>query len=372
MPGLWDTLRTWLRGDPEADEPVAWAGEALFPARRGGATPWGYVRPDGRWVHPPTFATAGVFSEGFALVNDAGGSALLSGEGTRIRLPLHVHGVHEYWGGAPARVSCGRVRAQDGLGTAYFDTQGSRVDIRLADLSRFVGYGHPYSDDRGLVESWERGSPTSRSGNHRRAFVDLDGVQVTPDFADARPFAEGLAPARASDGWGYVDPQGNWVIEPRFDSASAFSDGLAKVRGQIIDRDGQIVFDGREYHAIEPFSEGLAAVNVYARGRHRHGYLDRDGVLAIPATYHQTTSFSEGRGAVLTRKGWGYIDRTGDWLIRPRFSTAGPFVDGLARVHQQVGPFVRSFGTRERVGYVDADGEWVCSWEETRPPPALL
>ena len=69
--------------------------------------------------------------------------------------------------------------------------------------------------------------------------------------------------------WGYIDPTGKVIIEPAFQQAEAFSQGLAAVR--INDRWGYINTLGKtaikpQYDAAEPFSDGLAAVRVGGGG----------------------------------------------------------------------------------------------------------
>lgn len=43
-----------------------------------------------------------------------------------------------------------------------------------------------------------------------------------------------LKPKESDNGrWGYVDEDGDWVIEPKFKSAGAFAEGVA---GQLLQR----------------------------------------------------------------------------------------------------------------------------------------
>src|ERR1035441_6208609 len=64
----------------------------------------------------------------------------------------------------------------------------------------------------------------------RWGFVNKSGETViNPQFDRAEVFAEGLAPVRMGR-WGYVDASGKVVINPQFDKAGVFSDGLAAVK----------------------------------------------------------------------------------------------------------------------------------------------
>ena len=57
---------------------------------------------------------------------------------------------------------------------------------------------------------------------------------INPQFDYADDFSEGLAAVRVGDRntgkWGYIDKKGKFVINPRFDWAFPFSEGLAVVR----------------------------------------------------------------------------------------------------------------------------------------------
>ena len=62
-------------------------------------------------------------------------------------------------------------------------------------------------------------------------FIDKSGkVVIEPQFDDADLFSEGLVLVEKDGKWGFIDKSGKVVIEPQFDDAEPFSEGLAKVR----------------------------------------------------------------------------------------------------------------------------------------------
>ena len=65
--------------------------------------------------------------------------------------------------------------------------------------------------------------------------------------------------------WGYIDKSGKVVIEPQFDSADDFSEGLAKVKKDgkrgYIDKIGKVVIEP-QFDEVWDFSEGLATVAI--------------------------------------------------------------------------------------------------------------
>ena len=81
----------------------------------------------------------------------------------------------------------------------------------------------------------------------------------------------------------------------------------------------------------------------------RWGFVDRSGNWAIEPRFVQFGHFSEGL-AWAAEKGepYGYIDASGTWVIRPRFRHATEFSEGLAAVEDKSGHW----------GYIHPDGSW--------------
>jgi hypothetical protein len=129
----------------------------------------------------------------------------------------------------------------------------------------------------------------------------------------------------AKDGkYGYRDRKRVVVIEPTFDFAN-------------------------------DFSEGLAPVGVGAYPKTKWGYIDLTGKMVIQPQYDEAYAFSEGIAAVrmeVTEKSkgrLGYIDKTGKWIVEPKFDEAEAFKDGKARVRI----------IKEGYGYINTKGEVV-------------
>jgi len=222
--------------------------------------------------------------------------------------------------------------------------------------------------------------------------IDEDGAWAiepgrVPFGPYSGPFSEGLAQVQVRGRWGYVDTQGEWVVEPTYERADPFREGLASVRkGETqygwIDRSGAEAIPFR-FDVADSFHEGVARASLpgqsgwsyvdrqgevvipgpygsadCARGGRiavldpradAWGYLDLQGEVAIPPVFRSARSFSEGLAAVRPPDGrWGYLDPQGTFAIAPRFSDVGPFADGLARANEGWG-----------WGYIDPQGEWV-------------
>lgn len=81
--------------------------------------------------------------------------------------------------------------------------------------------------------------------------------------------AENLAPAKVDKKWGYIKPNGEFAIEPKFKDASPFSEGRAFVTEknfQLINTNGELISTLNQVTLVNSFSEGLSAVQVKMNG----------------------------------------------------------------------------------------------------------
>ena len=120
----------------------------------------------------------------------------------------------------------------------------------------------------------------------KEGYINKDGkVMIQPRFEKAEYFSEGLAAVKVAGKWGYINRTGDVVIQPRWQ-----------------DNDG---WTG----AVEPFREGLAVVTEFASWSVRDdsnywtykcGYIDRTGRYVIPPRSRQGCgSFKNGTAEVV-------------------------------------------------------------------------
>ena len=190
-----------------------------------------------------------------------------------------------------------------------------------------------------------------------------------------------LSPEQLGSKWGYVNAKGEVVIQPKFDSAGAFSEGLAKVEKDkkygYINESGTVVIAPR-YFAGGPFKDGYAWVltskPLQPLGKGEYGvalfgkvtYIDRTGrQIRPPFSAEHVRNFSDGLAAV--RPGnitggcggkAGYLDTRGQWKIKPQFDDGGDFSEGLAPVN--VGAKCHIGG---KWGYIDLTGKAAISFK---------
>jgi hypothetical protein len=177
-------------------------------------------------------------------------------------------------------------------------------------------------------------------------------VVLEPKWDAAGPFCEGVACVKLfkAGGTRYIDMTGQVVIPPNKFTGRNFHSGLAVAArhgtGKLgfIDRRGKFVIEP-EFSEADDFAEGLAHVTV----KGKHGFIDTRGNKVIPLVYKGALRFSEGLAAVrvappanVQRRAdaqgdWGYVDKRGQMIIPTNFRAAGRFSEGLACVKRADG-----------------------------------
>ena len=286
----------------------------LFPAPQG--TTWGFIDNRGKIVIAPRFEAALPYSEGLAAVKREG-----------------------RWG--------------------YIDLIGSEViPIRYRTVQSF----------RNGFAIVDAGLP-----DHPVGLIDTSGSWVTPPLFRSLSAADGpdgllLGQKEPAEGFGFYDRSGNLVLGPYF-LAFPFAQGRARVKtGVRASSDDWLIEASGTFLPRKPlvldgmrFSEGLIAI----RQDRKLGYMDLAGNIAIEPRYDQGGEFAEGLAAVQLEGHWMFIDKSG--ALTAEFpggvAFAEPLSDGLSLVSadrdQPGGKF----------GYVDRKGQWTIkpSWDDAQP-----
>ena len=207
---------------------------------------------------------------------------------------------------------------------------------------------YPFAEGMGVVRLAGNYGAVDRSGN----------ITVPTSFAGMSQFTDGAAAAlinqavgggMVATALGFVDKEGKYLIQPRFESVTPFGEGLIGVRklgglwGYVDIKNQQVITP--QFQEVGPFSQGLAS----AKDKHlRWGFIDKSGKYIILPQFIAANAFSEGLAAVFKDDKWGFVDKAGKFVIPPKFDGATQFNDGLALVK-----------TGEKESYVDKTGKTV-------------
>ncbi len=216
---------------------------------------YGYVDKNGKWIIEPQFSFANTFKNGFALVEQNGKYGIIDEVGKWVCEPKYQY--MEYGG----------------------DYTFYRADIDDETCMLVDIYGNSLNDKK--YDS----NRTSRYFNEGLCAV------CEPDM----------------DKVGYIDEKGEYVIEPQFEYAKNFDDGLAPVCKK-------------------------------ENGVYKWAYINKDGENLTDYIFDEVTSFTDdGYAAVKVDDKWGYIKRDGSWFLKPQFSHANSFSHGYAAVTLEEG-----------------------------------
>lgn len=214
-----------------------------------------------------------------------------------------------------------------GLHYGYIDKTGQFV---IKPIYLFVS---PFSEDCAVVTSATELQVIDKTGKVLFKRATNGALASIP-----RPYKEGLSVANDGLATGFADKTGKFVIEPKYQMARDFSEGLAAVASadfknwapmtwSFIDKSGKTVIAG-PFQLAFSFSQGLAAVEI----GDKWGFIDQTGKFVIPAKYSWASSFSEDRAIVSDKDSslFHYIDNKGADAFDGAFGVAARFSEGVA------------------------------------------
>lgn len=148
---------------------------------------------------------------------------------------------------------------------------------------------------------------------------------VEPKYDWILPFHEGRAFVLEGDKWGVIDETGKEIVVPQFDSTNNFY--IEKYLG---------------------YKNGAAAVNKDGKW----GFIDWNGKVIVPFKYDVKPGyFNEGLAAVYVDElGYGYVDKTGKEVVKPQYSEASDFKDGVAIVGSYTNLYKRELSIIDKTG----------------------
>ena len=154
-----------------------------------------------------------------------------------------------------------------------------------------------------------------------------------------------IIPYKSNGLFGFMDYEGNSVIEPAYDYLGFYNEGLAVAvkngKYGYIDKGNNVVIDF-QYESGSDFENGRAIVGL----NEKLGVINRAGFTVLPISFEDLGTFSEGLIYAKKDSMYGYYDNTGFQRLEERYKEAFSFTNGLAKV--QIGnnqSFIDIYGT---------------------------
>ncbi len=325
------------------------------------------------------------FSEGYAVVRQAGGYTYVDTTGRQLSNTLYAQ-AYPFSEGKGVVLTA---RTEGGYNVGYLDRNGNYTNlaVRVGPSLSYTGTAGQYHDgmlflqgaapalvdDAGSLVSLNGLSPVGSSGdglipvNAALAsqypdlrYVDSKGNTILEltSFADlsggagsavieAGSFSGGMAPVRigtfaggklVSSSWGAIDITGKLVVPAQlasfnFNGDSAFAGGIATgtLAGSstpaIVTAGGSVI-QLSDCSAVMAPSDDSSLVAAVKNGR--YGYVNKNGREVISPQFDSAQPFSEGLAAVSQNGRYGFIAENGEWAFSAIYEDIRSFDGGFA------------------------------------------
>lgn len=278
-------------------------------------------------------------------------------------------------------------------------SKNKNIDTHSEDSARMLDSLHSHEDDMAVnFDNWPKDSiiaylktryklkdiKDENEGmimveglNEKWGFISKTGSMLIPMvYDDLNLFREGLAAVKLNEKWGFINKMGKVIIPIIYDEVNVFDKGgLAKVQlngkygfidklGTVriaIKYDGTNGFNddgyadvwlkrrqlsinrsGKEFDYVSDFKEGLAVVS----SKGKYGFVNKSGEYIIPLIYNDASDFGNNLAPVKVGSKWGYINKLNNFIIPLNYDEARSFQKGLACVK-----------LKKKYGYVDNSGQ---------------
>lgn len=192
-------------------------------------------------------------------------------------------------------------------------------------------------------------------------FIDKTaGVVIQPRFESALNFRDGLAPVVLAGKWGFINTTGDLVIDNQFEWAGGFSEGMAVVQRSPKTATQNVARVPMGQKIIETFT--FSTDDSYSELPADHGeflVIDKSGKTLVSLNEKgleidiDEARFSEGLLGVYSPslEACGYVNKDFEFVIEPKFRAVAPFSEGLARVAVLE-------DDEEKVAFIDPSGSF--------------
>ncbi len=239
-------------------------------------------------------------------------------------------------------------------------------------ISRGFTYPH-YSESHRTPDGYDRELQRFYEGRavvsgkerwfKRQGYIDLNGNLVVDTIYDiAFNFKEGRAKVKLNGKYGFIDKNGNQITDIKYDQACYYYGGRAQVmlngKCGYIDLEGNevipLIYDYWQTEQFSCFKNGFVRVRI----NEKFGILDRNGKAITPVKYDDIKPFENKRAVVKLDDKYGVIDENGNEVIPPVY-------DALYRLDQYTFN-IHTVPYNRQQGLINMDGKIILPMGEDR------
>ena len=349
---------------------------------------WGLIDKKGNWFIEPRYASVGRFSEGIVGVTDAdsGKYGFIDKDGNWIIKPQYDVSPKQLENAASGEKSVFTDHQINNIGAPQFregfaSIQFGEKNYGFIDKSGKIlcsGFAFSFPFENGYARVTTKEGKTFKENVN--AVIDKSGYfAIKPVKAFIRAFSDGYFILEVPLGKGYWKPYDSAIFSPVYFEAEDFSEGLAVVwlderTPCVIDKNFNVVIHltgikeladvinnpGTE---IVPgsnmkYKNGRLAVKIFESGAESVGKpvrtitIDRKGKVVSDVV--EDGSAAIGKDGLIPKVNesgkYGYVNRSGEFVIKPQYSLAYKFQNGVAIVENWDKENGDTFGLIDRKG----------------------
>ena len=307
--------------------------------------------------HIPTFD-----SSGYAIDCDNNTAIILDKNGKIVKTIPGVQKVTNFVDGVAAITMIRKMNnVVDHINT-YINTEGNRFFQSGIEKTTMESLkeARPLCDGLSAFYSYSK---------QKWGFRDANGKLIhQPIYSDVKDFSEGLAAVcyelkEGGKKWGFIDPEGNWVIDAKFrNEPGSFKNGYARVKDSegkyfFINKEGKIITKAFDF--ATDFHNGLAYIRPVGYGLHAMNTdLKNESFIKNGINYYEIS----GDDLFFIRNNVrSLVSPKGDELLRGVGDNL--FSEGLCADKVSSS---RTADEEYRVGYYNRDGEFVIEFVESK------
>lgn len=301
---------------------------------------WGYIDTNGELLIDHKYMEAGSFKSGLALVKDfEGRTYFINKEGKEI-LSFEADKIKEFEHGLSLCMKGNLWGAYDTNGKEIISAKYMRLKVlnenhlvaKLTSKSILLDHNGEKVNDVEFDKLYFDGSYPYVIRTDKQYFVLDERHQIINNSYDKiEAFKSELSLAKNDGQYQLIDIRGKQVKKLNYNKVEYAGQGHWKYKENdkwgLLDKQGEEMTEA-DFYLLNRYKEDFI---VYGENEDNWGYLDSKGDVATKAEYPLVWDYHNGHARIISRTGFGFIDKTSNISVDPKYFELRDFNDGLAR-----------------------------------------